>query len=41
LRTAPDPNKCIELMQELNEKRNIKKYFDKELGERVIIPGRR
>ncbi|MBR5716882.1 MAG: DNA primase [Bacteroidales bacterium] len=41
LRTTSDPVKCNELMQALNEKIFIKKSFDKELGERVIIPSRR
>ena len=41
LRITPDHNKCNELMQQLSEKIKIKKSFDKELGERVIIPGRR
>ena len=41
LRVAADLSKCSELMQQLSEKVKIKKAFDKELGERVIIPGRR
>jgi DNA primase len=41
LRIVTDPEKVKELMQELNEKNYIKKDFDKELGERVITPGRR
>ena len=41
LRVTADLSKCNELMQQLAEKIKIKKSFDKELGERVIIPGRR
>ena len=41
LRVTADISKCTELMQQLTEKIKIKKSFDKELGERVIIPGRR
>ena len=41
LRVTSDNTRSTELMQQLKEKINIKKYFDKELGERVIIPGRR
>jgi len=41
LRITTDPDKVKQLMQELNDKMYVKKVFDKELGERVIIPGRR
>ena len=41
LRTAINPEQSNELMQQLNNKMFIKKQFDKELGERVITPGRR
>ncbi|MBR5068387.1 MAG: DNA primase [Bacteroidales bacterium] len=41
LRNTSDPVKSNELMKALNEKIVIKKSFDKELGERVIIPSRR
>ncbi len=41
LRTAINPEQSDELMQQLNNKMFIKKQFDKELGERVITPGRR
>ncbi len=41
LRITSDPIKSNELMQQLKERLNIKKSFDKKLGERVIIPGRR
>ena len=41
LRVTSDISRSSELMQQLSEKINIKKAFDKELGERVIIPGRR
>ena len=40
LRVTTDVNRSNELMQQLSEKIDIKKYFDKELGERVITPGR-
>ncbi len=40
LRTTTDPNLSMQLMRELTEKLDIKKDFDKDLGERVIIPGR-
>ena len=41
LRTTINPEQSNELMQQLNNKMFIKKQFDKELGERVITPGRR
>lgn len=41
LRVTTDPARIQQLMQDLNNKLYVKKIFDKDLGERVIIPGRR
>lgn len=41
LRTPSDPSMIMTLMQQLNEKKEIKKAFDKELGERVVMPSSR
>lgn len=41
LRLPADPATTMQLMQELNEKKNLMKIFDKELGERVVMPSLR
>ena len=40
LRLPSSPEAKLQLMTELNQKMQIQKIFDKELGERVITPGR-
>lgn len=41
LRTPTDPATMQTIMTELNDKKNLMKLFDKELGERVVNPLRR
>lgn len=41
LRSPSDPATIQQIMAELNEKKNLMKVFDKELGERVVNPLRR
>lgn len=38
LRQPTDPQTAVQLMAQLQEKKNIMVYFDKELGERVVNP---